>query len=67
MKQIERTNPATQKPLPVVVSAPHPLSQLPRIIEPVGSAVFVLVLLIFTLVQLRELRARMSRAVQASC
>lgn len=61
MEQIERTNPATQKPLPVVVSAPHPLWQLPRIIEPVGSAVFVLVLLIFMLIQQRELRARVVR------
>ncbi len=61
MEQIERTNPATQKPLPVVVSAPHPLWQLPRIIEPVGSAVFVLVLLIFMLIQQRDLRARVVR------
>src|SRR6266852_903203 len=37
MEQIERTNPATQKPLPVVVSAPHPLWQLPRIIEPLAE------------------------------
>jgi len=61
MAQIERTNPATQKPLPVVVSTPHPLWQLPRIIEPVGSAVFVLVLLMFMLIQQRELRARVVR------
>jgi predicted PurR-regulated permease PerM len=61
MAQIERTTPATQKPLPVVVTGPHPLWQLPRIIEPLGSAVFVFVLLVFMLIQQRELRARIIR------
>ena len=61
MAQIERTTPATQKPLPVVMTGPHPLWQLPRIIEPLGSAVFVFVLLVFMLIQQRELRARIIR------
>ncbi len=61
MAQIEGTTPVAEKPLAVVVSPPHPLWQLPRIIESLGSAAFVLVLLIFMLVQQRELRARFVR------
>jgi len=61
MAQIERATPATQKPLPVVVTGPHPLWRLPRIIEPLGIAVFVFVLLVFMLIQQRELRARIIR------
>jgi hypothetical protein len=43
------------------MTGPHPLWQLPRIIEPLGSAVFVFVLLVFMLIQQRELRARIIR------
>lgn len=59
--QIERADPPSTKPIPVVVSAPNPLWQIPRMIEPVGGTVFVLVLLTFMLVQQRELRARVVR------
>ena len=61
MAQIERTHPPDTKPLPVVVSSPSPLWQLKRIVEPVGGAVFALVLVVFMLVQQRELRARVVR------
>jgi predicted PurR-regulated permease PerM len=61
MAQIERTNPPATKPLPVIVSAPNPLWQIPKILEPVGGAVFVFVLLAFMLIQQRELRARVLR------
>ena len=59
--QIERADPPSTRPIPVVVSAPNRLWQIPKVIEPVGSAVFVLVLLTFMLVQQRELRARVVR------
>ena len=61
LEQIEKTGPRQQKPLPVTVSSPHPLWQIPRVIEPLGSAVLVLVLLIFMLTQQRDLRARVIR------
>lgn len=61
MAQIERANPPTTKPLPVVLSSPNPLWQIPKIVEPIGGAVFVLVLVVFMLVQQRELRARVVR------
>jgi predicted PurR-regulated permease PerM len=61
MAQIERTNPQAKKPLPVIVSSPNPLWQIPKIVEPVGSAVFVFVLVAFMLIQQRELRARVIR------
>ena len=61
MAQIERANPPAKKPLPVVVSAPSPLWQITRIVEPVGGAVFVLLLVVFMLIQQRELRARVVR------
>ena len=61
MAQIERADPPSTKPIPVVVSAPNRLWQIPRMIEPVGGTVFVLVLLTFMLVQQRELRARVVR------
>jgi predicted PurR-regulated permease PerM len=61
LEQIDRTNPPGKKPMPVVVSAPSPLWQIRKIVEPVGSAVFVLVLVVFMLIQQRELRARVVR------
>ena len=61
LTQIEHANPPAKKPMPVVVSPPSPLWQIPRIVEPVGSAVFVLVLVVFMLIQQRELRARVVR------
>lgn len=61
LEQIDRANPAAKKPTPVVVAPPSPLWQLPKIIEPVGGAVFVLVLVVFMLIQQRELRARVVR------
>jgi predicted PurR-regulated permease PerM/CheY-like chemotaxis protein len=61
MAQIERADPPNTKPIPVVVSTPNRLWQIPRMIEPVGVTVFVLVLLTFMLVQQRELRARVVR------
>jgi predicted PurR-regulated permease PerM len=61
LTQIERADPPKTKPIPVIVAAPNPLWQISRVIEPVGGAVFVLVLLTFMLVQQRELRARLVR------
>jgi predicted PurR-regulated permease PerM len=61
MEQIERVHPPATKPLPVVVSSPSPLWQIPRIVEPIGGAVFVFVLVVFMLVQQRELRGRVVR------
>jgi predicted PurR-regulated permease PerM len=61
MAQIERTNPQATKPLPVIVSSPNPLWQIQKIVEPVGGAVFVFVLVAFMLIQQRELRARVVR------
>jgi len=55
--QIERADPPCTRPIPVVLSAPNRLWQISRIIEPVGSAVFVLVLLTFMLMQQLELKA----------
>ena len=59
--QLERAHPPTTRPLPVVVSSPNPVWQVFKIVEPVGGAVFVLVLVVFMLVQQRELRARVVR------
>jgi len=59
--QIERANPLARKPMPVVVSQPNPLWQITKIVEPIGGAVFVLVLVVFMLIQQRELRARVVR------
>jgi predicted PurR-regulated permease PerM/CheY-like chemotaxis protein len=61
MTQIERADSPKTKPIPVVVSTPNRLWQLSKVIEPVGGAVFVLVLVTFMLVQQRELRARLVR------
>ena len=61
MAQIERANPSAKKPMPVVVSPPSPLWQIPKIAELVGGAAFVLVLVVFMLVQQRDLRARIVR------
>jgi predicted PurR-regulated permease PerM len=61
MAQLEHAEPATKKPMPVVVSAPSPIWKIPKIVEPIGGAIFVLVLVVFMLVQQRELRARVVR------
>jgi predicted PurR-regulated permease PerM len=61
MKQIERPGAGAQRPLLVTVTQPHPIWHLPRIIEPLGSAVMVLALVMFMLIQQRELRARVVR------
>jgi predicted PurR-regulated permease PerM/CheY-like chemotaxis protein len=61
MKQIERPDAGTPRPLLVTVTQPHPIWQLPRIIEPLGSAVLVFALVMFMLIQQRELRARVVR------
>jgi predicted PurR-regulated permease PerM len=61
LEQIEKTGPPHPKPLPVILSSPHPVWQIPRVIEPLGGAVLVLVLLVFMLAQQRDLRARVIR------
>jgi len=61
MAQLERTTPEAKKPMRVVVTSPSPLWQIPKIVEPIGGAIFVIVLVIFMLVQQRELRARLVR------
>ena len=66
MAQIEWTTQATEKPLPVVVTAPHPLWQLPRIIEALGGAALVFVLLVFMLIQQAEARVAARRLTPSS-
>ena len=61
MAQIQKSEAPYQKPLPVVMTSPHPVWQIPRVIEPLGGGVLVLVLLVFMLIQQRELRARVIR------
>src|SRR6185369_8881956 len=61
MAQIERTNPQATRPLPVIVSSPNSLWHIAKILEPVGGAIFVFVLVAFMLIQQRELRARVVR------
>src|SRR5262245_4283672 len=61
LEQIEKSGPPHPKPLPVILSSPHPVWQIPRVIEPLGGAVLVLVLLVFMLAQQRDLRARLIR------
>jgi len=61
MAQIERAHPPDTRPLPVVVTGPSPIWQLPKLVEPIGATVFVLVLMVFMLIQQRELRARIVR------
>jgi predicted PurR-regulated permease PerM len=61
MAQLERSTPQAKKPMPVVVSTPNPIWRIPGIVEPIGGAIFVLLLVVFMLVQQRELRARVVR------
>jgi len=61
MAQIERAHPPDTKPLPVIVAGPSPIWQLSRLVEGIGGAVFVVVLVAFMLIQQRELRARVIR------
>src|SRR5262245_31956712 len=61
LAQIERAHPPDTKPLPVVWTGPSPIWQLPKLVEPIGATVFVLVLMVFMLIQQRELRARIVR------
>ena len=63
MKQIEKStppDPGAEKPVPVVVSSPAMWS-IPNLLEALGSATLVIVLLFFVLIQQRELRARVVR------
>lgn len=63
MKQIEKStppDPGAEKPVPVVVSSPA-LWSIPNLLEALGSATLVIVLLFFVLIQQRELRARVVR------
>jgi len=61
MAQIERTRPSETRPLPVIVAGPSPIWQLSKLVEAIGGAVFVVVLVAFMLIQQRELRARIVR------
>jgi predicted PurR-regulated permease PerM/CheY-like chemotaxis protein len=61
MAQLERRTPADSRPLPVVISPPHPIWQLPRMIEPLGSGAFVVLLVGLMLLRQRELRSRVIR------
>jgi predicted PurR-regulated permease PerM len=61
MKQIDKGSPHAEKPVPVVVSQPNPLWRLPQVIQPLTTAFMVIVLVVFMLVQQRDLRARVIR------
>ena len=61
MTEIQRPTANAEKPVPVEVSPPHPFWQVPALIEVSGSAVLVLVLLVFMLIQQQDLRARVIR------
>jgi predicted PurR-regulated permease PerM len=61
LKQIDKGAPQAEKPVPVVVSPPNPLWSLPNVVHPITTAFMVLVLVIFMLVQQRELIARIIR------
>jgi predicted PurR-regulated permease PerM len=64
MRQIEKgapPDPAAEKPVPVVVSQPNKMWSIQNLLEPLGSAFLVIVLLFFVLIQQRELRARVVR------
>ena len=60
LKQIDKGGPTGEKPVPVVV-AQNPLWQLPNVVHPLTTAFMVLVLVIFMLIQQRELIARIIR------
>jgi predicted PurR-regulated permease PerM len=61
LKQIDKGGPQSEKPVPVVVSQPSPLWNLPNVVHPLTTAFMVLVLVIFMLIQQRELIARIIR------
>ena len=61
LKQIDKGGPQGEKPVPVVVSQPSPLWQLPHVVHPLTTAFMVLVLVIFMLIQQRELIGRIIR------
>jgi len=61
LKQIDKGAPQGEKPVPVVVSQPSPLWNLPHVVHPLTTAFMVLVLVIFMLIQQRELIARIIR------
>lgn len=61
MKQLDRAGPATSQPVPVVVTHASPISRLPHVVAPLVTGFMVLVLVIFMLVQQRELIARVTR------
>jgi len=61
LKQIDKAGPQGEKPVPVVVSQPSPLWQLPHVVHPLTTAFMVLVLVIFMLIQQRELIGRIIR------
>jgi len=61
LRQIDKGNPPAEKPVPVVVSTPNPLWNVSHLVQPITSAFLVIVLVIFMLIQQRELRARVVR------
>lgn len=61
LKQIDKGNGGGQQPVPVVVSPPNPLWQLPQLAKHVATGSLVIVLVFFMLIQQRELRARVIR------
>jgi predicted PurR-regulated permease PerM len=61
MKQLDKGGGAAERPVPVVVSQPTVLWRIPSMISAVLTGFMVLVLVIFMLVQQRELIARVIR------
>jgi predicted PurR-regulated permease PerM len=61
LKQIDKGRPPAEKPVPVVVSEPNSLWRLPNVVQHLATAFMVIVLVVFMLVQQRELIARVIR------
>jgi predicted PurR-regulated permease PerM len=62
LKQMEKESPAgPEKPVAVVVTPPSPLWKLPLVLEYLGTVALILVLLVFVLIDQRDLRLRVVR------
>ena len=62
MKQMAKESPGgPEKPVPVVVTPPSPFWQLPLLVEYLATVALILVLLVFVLIDQRNLRLRVVR------
>jgi predicted PurR-regulated permease PerM len=64
LEKVEQPAKPAQTPVPVVISPKQPLlSRVPKLLREVGSAGFVMLLIIFMLIELQSLRDRFIRLV----